>query len=184
MKTAGKVILYFLIGIVGSAAFFAVLIFGSFALAYFGDELLYPKFRVEWIYARNEEEFNAVVQYIDNFDLSPYEKEATDRPRISIFHHDPLPENSKYTGWIFSDKTYDLIIDDDSVNAALDQLFREVGVIDIDQTYDESARSVYFFITYSVGLVHSKSGDVPVDYPDDVGYTFKRINDNWFYWKN
>jgi hypothetical protein len=140
--------------------------------------------KIENVFKENAEAFYTVQTYIDNFDLTPYEKESAVSPSISIIHPDTLPESSKYAGWIFTNKTYDLIIDDDTVNAALDQLFRGVAVVDITQTNDESARSIYFYITYSVGLVHSKSGDVPTDYPDDMGYTFQRINDNWFYWKH
>jgi len=140
--------------------------------------------KIEKVFKENAEAFCTVQTFIDNFDLTPYEKEANARPSISIIRPDTLPESSKYAGWIFTNKTYDLIIDDDTVNTALDQLFRDVAVVDITQTNDESTRSIYFYITYNVGLVHSKSGDVPTDYPDEMGYTFQRINDNWFYWKH
>jgi hypothetical protein len=184
MVIISQIIRSFILGII-AAIVLAVLSIGTlFFESSVKSEMQYSMAKVEKIYTENEVAFSAVQTYIGNFDLSPYKIKTTDRPYFSILRPNTLPEDSKYTGWITTNKTIDVIIDDDTVNTALDQLFRSVGIIDIIQTNDESARSIYFYITHSVGLVHSKSGDVPADYPDEMGYTFQRINDNWFYWKH
>lgn len=184
MVIISQIIRSFILGIIAAIVLAVLSIGTSFFKSSVENEMQYSKVKVEQIYTENEEAFCAVQNYIDNFDLSPYKTKATDRAYFSIIRPDTLPQDSKYTGWITTNKTFDLIIDDDTVNAALDQIFRSVRIIDIIQTNNESARSIYFYISHSVGLVHSKSGDVPTDYPDEMGYTFQRINDNWFYWKH
>lgn len=183
MKTAGKILLYFLIGIVGTAAFFAVLIFGSYALALYGDELLYSKFRTEWIYARNEEEFNTVLKYIDDTDFSEYQAESDDPMSISIYRPKTLPATKQYEKYVSNQRIHeDVLITDKAVNLALDRMFRHLHMACIVQTRNVEARSIYFGFTYSVGIVYSHSGEEPEGQPDDQDYSFKRINDNWFYW--
>lgn len=183
MKTAGKVLLWFLIGIVSAVAFFAVLIYGIFALAYFGDELLYPKFRAEWIYARNEEEFNTVLQYINEADFSEYEAEPEDPMSIMIFRPKTLPTAKQYEKYVSNQSIHeDVLITDKGVNLALDRMFRHLHMEYIAQTRNVETRCIYFGFTYSVGIVYSPSGEEPEGQPDDQDYTFKRFNDNWFYW--
>lgn len=183
MKTAAKVILYFLISIVGTVAFFAVFIFGIFALTYYGDDLLYPKFRAEWIYTRNEEEYNTVLQYIGEADFSEYEAEANDPMSISIYRPKTLPATKQYEKYVSNQSIYeDVLITDKAVNLALDRLFRHLHMAYIAQTRNVETRCIYFGFTYSVGIVYSPSGIEPEGQPDDQDYSFKRINDNWFYW--
>ncbi|MEN6595965.1 MAG: hypothetical protein ABFC31_13555 [Clostridiaceae bacterium] len=183
MKTAGKILLWFLIPIVATVAFFVVLIYGTFALAYIGDELLYPKFRAEWMYSGNEEEFNTVLQYINETDFSEYKAEPNDPMSIMIFRPETLPTTKQYEKYVSNQSIHeDVLITDKGVNLALDRMFRHLHLDYIAQTRNVETRCIYFGFTYSVGIVYSPSGEEPEGQPDDQDYSFKRINDNWFYW--
>ncbi len=183
MKTAAKVILYFLISIVGTVAFFAVFIFGIFAFSYYDDELLYPKFRAEWIYSGNEEEFNTVAQYINDFDFSPYEADLKHSSAISIYPPDTLSEDEEYRMDIsYPSEEAFVTITDKKVNLALNWLFEKIKMESIIQSSNKENRTILFSFAYSVGIAYSPDGEQPEFGIDDRDYWFKRINDNWFYW--
>lgn len=183
MKVIGLALLWSLIAIVATVVFFVALIFGIFALTYFGDELQYPKFRAEVMYSRNEEEFNTVAQYINDFDFSPYEADLKHSPAISIYPPDTLSEDEEYRMDISNqyEEAY-VTITDKKVNLALNWLFDKIKMESIIQSSNKDTRTILFSFAYSVGIAYSPDGEQPEFGVDDRDYWFKRINDNWFYW--
>jgi len=183
MKTAGKVLLWFLIGTISTVVFFTVLILGTFSLIYFHDDLKYPKFKAERIYAQNEEEFNTVAQYINDFDFSPFEAGLKHSSAISIYPPDTLSEDEEYRMDISNQYEEAFVtITDKKVNLALNWLFEKIKMESIIQSSNKDTRTILFSFAYSVGIAYSPDGEQPEFGVDDRDYWFKRINDSWFYW--
>jgi len=182
LKEVAKVGLTLLMGLIGAIICTAIILIGVLLLISESDTLQYPKYRVARIFAKYEESFEVVRQDIDNTDFSVYPDDSVNAPRVTIYSPEELPDIPLYTEVISAGWDYEIEIDDNSVNCALDDLFRDANVIYIQQTRNTDARSVYFNILSTVGLVYSRSGEAPCDTPSDMIYSYKRINDSWFYW--
>jgi hypothetical protein len=182
-KEAAKFGLTLVVGLFSAIIFAVIALVGIVVLISENDTLQYPKHRVAGIYSKYAESFETVRKHIDNIDFSVYPDDAVNAPRVTIFSPEELPDFPLYTEVISADWDYEIEIDDDAVNCALDDLFRNANVIYIQQTRNADTRSVYFNILSTVGLVYSRNGEPPTDTHSDMIYSYKRIDDNWFYWR-
>jgi len=181
MKIFGQYVRWLIIGVISTALAAILFVFGIFYLGNYGDEIRYSKIRAAGIVSRNEESFETVRQFIGGLDYSAYDagEYAT---YTAIWMPDVLPGSSEYEMDVYADQTYEEQISDPAVNTALDTLFRKAHIDRIIQTRNEQSRSVFFAFSATVGVVYSRSGDEPGDRVEDGTYTFRRIDEHWFYW--
>ncbi len=170
-----KVLSFIMVGILALSAF----VFYMFNKT----DIVYPEHKVVHLFTKNEEAFETVRQFVDDVDFSGYPVAYKATPYVSISSPDPLPDIAEYKVRVTTDQMYQVDVDEEKVNQALDQLFRKSDITYISQTRNEEFRSVYFYIANGVGVVYSRTGQTPEDYVDDMYYEYERISDNWFYWR-
>ncbi len=180
MKPFLRFLLRFIIGVVSAAALL-VLLFWLFIVA--TGVVKYPRLGVEYKFHRYERSFETVYQFIDDFDLTPYENGK--EPKSHLFAERNDMENSEQSYNIYSSNFRDHLsieIDDESVSNALDVLFDQAGIAFISQFSESKDKDVYFAIKEYAGVVYSRSGEMPTDTPSNMYYYFSPMNGNWFYW--
>lgn len=179
MKPFLRFLLRFIIGVVSAAALL-VLVFWLFIVA--TGVVKYPLLGVEYKFHRYERSFETVYQFIDEFDLTPYEVEEKIAPNILIKKDDTGSSKIKYNTYIYNGEEMSLVIDDESVLQALDVLFDQAGIAFIVRLREPAEPYVYFAIKEYAGVVYSKSGEIPTDTPAKVYYYITPLHGNWFYW--
>ena len=177
MKPFLRFLLRFIIGVVSAAALL-VLLFWLFLVA--TGVVKYPLLGVEYKFHRYERSFETVYQFIDDFDLTPYQVGGEPAPYISIKAIDAINDEKAYKIYI-SEKETSLDLDD-SVTQALDILFEQARISHIIQLAEPDDQYVYFTMKEYYGVAYSKSGEKPVGIASGYAYYFKPMNGNWFYW--
>ena len=180
MKPFLRFLLRFIIGVVSAAALL-VLLFWLFLVA--TGVAKYPRLTVEYKFHRYERSFETVYQFIDDFDLTPYENGK--EPKSHLFAERNDMENSEQSYNIYSSNFRDHLsieIDDESVSNALDVLFDQAGIAFISQFSESKDKDVYFAIKEYAGVVYSISGEKPTETPSNMYYYFSPMHGNWFYW--
>jgi len=132
-------------------------------------------------YKSHTDAFDQIRAYIDASDLSAYPKDDGKLPNFIIRRESVNNEATCYA-YVNADQHYALDIEDENVRRALDMLFQKTKLQYIVQTKDAANRSVYFGYKGNRGVVFSRSGFEPADQPVESIYSYKRINDYWFYW--
>jgi len=180
MKPFLRFLLRFIIGVVSAAALL-VLLFWLFIVA--TGVVKYPRLGVEYKFHRYERSFETVYQFIDDFDLTPYEAAKETKLHLLIDRNDAENAEKKYSIYCSSSLEHIPIeIDDESVTQALDVLFDQAGIAFIVQLREPKEPNVYFAIKEYAGIVYSKSGELPTDTPAKVYYYITPLHGNWFYW--
>ena len=179
MKPFLRFLLRFIIGVVSAAALL-VLLFWLFLVT--TGAVKYPRLGVEYKFHRYERSFETVYQFIDDFDLTPYEVEGKIAPNILITKNDTDSSKKKYNTYIYNGEEMSLAIDDESVLQALDVLFDQAGIAFIVRLREPAEPYVYFAIKEYAGVVYSESGETPTDTPAKVYYYITPLHGNWFYW--
>ncbi len=177
MKPFLRFLLRFIIGVVSAAALL-VLLFWLFLVT--TGAVKYPLLGVEYKFHRYERSFETVYQFIDDFDLTPYQVDGESAPYISIKGVDAASDEKTYKIYI-NQKEIALALDD-SVTQALDILFEQARISHIIQKIDPENQCVYFTMKEYYGVVYSKSGEKPTETASGYSYYFKPMNGNWFYW--
>lgn len=131
-------------------------------------------------YKNNANAFDQICGYLDNCDISAYQKEDAELPKIMI-RREYADNKAGYSVYVNADQNYELKIEDETVRRALNTLFQET---DIQYVYQKNTdgRTVYFEFKGNRGVSFSRSGMEPDDSSGSSIYSYKRINDNWFYW--
>ena len=131
MKPFLRFLLRFIIGVVSTAAF---LVLSLWLYLVATGAVKYPRLGVEYKFHRYERSFETVYQFIDDFDLTPYENGK--EPKSHLFAERNDMENSEQSYNIYSSNFRDHLsieIDDESVSNALDVLFDQAGIAFISQ---------------------------------------------------
>ena len=177
MKPFLRFLLRFIIGVVSAAALL-VLLFWLFLVT--TGAVKYPLLGVEYKFHRYERSFETVYQFIDDFDLAPYENGKESKWRLFVLRNDAEDAEKSYRMYCSNYRDYlPIEIDDKSVINALDVLFDQANIVSIRRS-DES--DVYFAMKEYAGVVCSKSGETPTETAPGYYYYFRPMNGNWFYW--
>jgi hypothetical protein len=177
MKTLARFLLWLVIGVVSTAAFLGLSLWLDLVAS---GALKYPLLGVEYKFHRYERSFETVYQFIDDFDLTPYQVDGEPAPYISIKSIDAINDEKAYKIYI-REKEVSLGLND-SVTQALDILFEQARITHIIQLAEPDDQYVYFTMKEYYGVAYSKSGEKPVGIASGYVYYFKPMNGNWFYW--
>ena len=177
MKPFLRFLLRFIIGVVSAAALL-VLLFWLFLVA--TGAVKYPRLGVEYKFHRYERSFETVYQFIDDFDLTPYENGKESKWYLFVKRYDAEDAEKSYRIYCSDYRDYlPIEIDDKPVINALDVLFDQANIVSIRRS-DES--DVYFAMKEYAGVVCSKNGEAPTETAPGYYYYFRPMNGNWFYW--
>ena len=177
MKPFLRFLLRFIIGAV-SAVVLLVLLFWLFLVT--TGAVKYPRLGVEYRFHRYERSFETVYQFIDGFDLTPYENGQESKWYLFVLRNDAEDAEKSYRIYCSDYRDYlPIEIDDKSVINALDVLFDQAKIVSIRRS-DES--DVYFALKEYAGVVYSKNGETPTETAPGYYYDFRPMNGNWFYW--
>ena len=177
MKLLLRFLLWLVIGVMSLAALLVLSLWLDLIIT---GAVKYPLLGVEYKFHKYERSFETVYQFIDEFDLTPYQVDGEPAPYISIKSIDAINDEKAYKIYI-SDKEIYLDLDD-SVTQALDILFEQARISHIIQLAEPDDQYVYFTMKEYYGVAYSKSGEKPVGIASGYAYYFKPMNGNWFYW--
>ena len=133
------------------------------------------------IYTEQKAAFETVRQFIDGFDLTPYEAEGKDT-YILIERVESENTEKAYSLSVRNGEVKPIETNDETVINALEILFNQDKIAFVVQHTTANDHCVYFGIEENKGVVYSESGNEPQDTPAKVPYYFKKIDSNWFYW--
>lgn len=178
-----SIIKYFLLTVFGSIGFVLLLVVIVFLLLLIpkGDPVFGEK-QAKALYTEQKAAFETVREFIDGFDLTPYEAKGKSAPNILIIGDDSENSEKTYNTYVYSNERIPIVINDESVAQALNVLFDQVGIAFIVQLREPNERNIYFAIKEKAGVVYSENGEMPTDTPAGVPYYIKPIEGSWFYW--
>ncbi|MEN6418520.1 MAG: hypothetical protein ABFC73_06325, partial [Clostridiaceae bacterium] len=133
------------------------------------------------IYTEQKAAFETVRQFIDDFDLTPYEAEGKDT-YILIERVESENAEKAYSLSVRNGEVKPIETNDGTVINALEILFNQEKIEFVVQHTTANDHCVYFGIEENKGVVYSESGNEPQDTPAKVPYYFEKIDSNWFYW--
>ena len=149
MKPLLRFLLRFIIGVMSLAALLVLSLWLDLIIT---GAVKYPLLGVEYKFHRYERSFETVIQFIDDFDLMPYEVEGKIAPNILIKKDDTESSKKKYNTYIYNGEEMSLVIDDESVLQALDVLFDQAGIAFIVRLREPAEPYVYFAIKEYAGI--------------------------------
>jgi len=181
MKTLARFLLWLVIGVVSTAAF---LVLSLWLYLVATGALKYPLLGVEYKFHRYERSFETVYQFIDDFDLTPYEN--GEESSWHLFIEPNNEENVKKSYNIYCSDYHENLpveIDDESVTNALDVLFNQANIVYIRQSDKSEVEKIFFAVKERAGVIYSKSGETQTETIPGYNFFFKPMNGNWFFWQ-
>lgn len=176
-----SIIKYFLLTVFGSIGFVLLLVVIVFLLLLIpkGDPVFGEK-QAKALYTEQKAAFETVREFIDDFDLTPYENGQESKWYLFVLRNNAEDAEKSYCIYCSDYRDYlPIEIDDQSVINALDVLFDQAKIVSIRRS-DES--DAYFALKEYAGVVYSKNGETPTETAPGYYYDFRPMNGNWFYW--
>lgn len=184
MKALLRFFLWFVIVIV-SIVFLLVLFLWLDLVA--TGALKYPRLTVEYKFHRYERSFETVYQFIDEFDLTPYENDEKSKWHLFVDRNDAENSDDAEKPYrIYCSNYHDELpveINDLSVINALDVLFDQANIAYIRQSEKSEGEKIFFAVKEYAGVIYSKSGETPTETIPGYNFFFKPMNGNWFLWE-
>ncbi len=176
-----SILKFFLQTVFGSIALVLLLAVIAVLLLLIPDgEPVFGEKQAKAIYTEQKAAFETVRQFIDDFDLTPYENSKESKWYLFVKRYDAEDAEKSYRIYCSDYRDYlPIEIDDKPVINALDVLFDQANIVSIRRS-DES--DVYFAMKEYAGVVYSKNGEAPTETAPGYYYYFKPMNENWFYW--